>query len=72
MSFHAFVTGLAGGYSKIKEEKRNLLGQKELAQIELEKASLKNPTNSRTYGSMTYIPTDIDNLPISSLFFKKL
>ena len=63
MSFHAFVTGLAGGYSKIKEEKRNLLGQKELAQIELEKASLKNPTNSRTYGSMTYIPTDIDNLP---------
>ena len=40
MSFHAFVTGLAGGYSKIKEEKRNLLGQKELAQIELEKASL--------------------------------
>ena len=58
-AFHAFVTGLAGRYSDVQQEKRNLAGQKELSQIELEKAALKNPTNSQTYGNMTFAPTQL-------------
>ena len=57
-AFHAFVTGLAGRYSDIKQEQRNLAGQEKLAQLELEKQSIASGPQTKKYGNMTYIRTD--------------
>ena len=57
-AFHAFVTGLAGRYSDIKQEQRNLAGQEKLAQLELEKQSIASGPQTKKYGNMTYMRTD--------------
>ena len=59
MAFHAFVTGMANRYSGIKAEERNLAGQKELQA--LVNSGKSTPTNSRTFGSMTFTPTDVSD-----------
>ena len=58
-AFHAFVTGMAGRYSGIKQEQRNLKGQKELQA--LVNSGKTTPTNSKTFGSMTFTPTDVSD-----------
>ena len=57
-AFHAFVTGLAGRYSDLKQEQRNLAGQEKLAQLELEKQSIASGPQTKKYGNMTYMRTD--------------
>jgi len=61
MAFHAFVTGMANRYSGIKAEERNLAGQKELQA--LVNSGKSTPTNSRTFGSMSFTPTDVSDFP---------
>ena len=58
-AFHAFVTGMANRYSGIKAEDRNLKGQKELQA--LVNSGKSTPTNSKTFGSMTFTPTDVSD-----------
>ena len=58
-AFHAFVTGMAGRYSGIKGEERNLRGQKELQA--LVNSGRATPTNSKTFGNMTFTPTDVSD-----------
>ena len=57
-AFHAFVTGLAGRYSDIKQEQRNLAGQEKLAQLDLEKQAIASGPQVKKYGNMNFIRTD--------------
>lgn len=59
-AFHAFVTGLAGRYSDIKQEQRNLAGQEKLKQIDLEKSLISStPSSTKKYGNLTFTPTTL-------------
>ena len=57
-AFHAFVTGMAGRYSDIKQEQRNLAGQEKLAQLELEKQAIASGPQVKKYGNLNFVRTD--------------
>ena len=57
-AFHAFVTGMAGRYSDIKQEQRNLAGQEKLAQLDLEKQAIASGPQVKKYGNLNFVRTD--------------